>query len=255
MWYECGRLVIAGLDDTLANLLSSGASEDIINLVRNSPPEYQGHYINQLLRNPSLSKYDLTSGVIEAIDRRKSNVLPPTPFEIQISNMFLPNQQQWPLVYLKKLRANQIDGRNFTYRGFDGGTPEDQAWNINNIFRQIADWAKVVQIDDPRFQLAAYDFSQALNLSNEWHNMMAGRGGDKYYTPYERDEHGSIIDERVVYQFDDGWHISQLMNENDLAVEGNRMSNCVGGILSRSIRWTHKNIFSSRPKKSTNGYY
>lgn len=228
--------MIAGLEDTLARLLSDGTSEDIINLVRNSPPEYQGHYINQLLRNPSLSEYDLTSGVIGAMDKQKSNVLPSTPFEIQISNMFLPNQKQWPLVYLKKMRANQIDNRNFTYRGFDGGTPEDQIWNINTIFRQIADWARVVQTEDPRFQIAAYDFSQALNLSNEWHNMMAGKGSDKYYIPYQRDEHGNITDERVVYQFDDGWHISQLVNENDLTVEGNLMSHCFApGAMVRAL--------------------
>ena len=172
MWYQNSRIIIAALEDTLANLATRGVSEFILNRIRNSPPEYQGHYINQLMRNPLLSENDLITQVLTAVDKQKSHVLPPTPMELRIASLFVPSQQQWALVYLKKLRTNPT-ANNPTYRSFENGNAEDQDYNLNTVFNQIADWARVSLREDPRFQLAAYDFNQALNLSNEWHNMMA----------------------------------------------------------------------------------
>lgn len=235
MWYQNSRIIIAALEDTLANLAARGASEFILNRIRSSPPEYQGHYINQLMRNPLLSENELITQVLTAVDKQKSHVQPPTMMEKNIANLFVPSQQQWALVYLKKLRTNPT-ASNPTYRSFENGSAEDQDYNLNTVFNQIADWARVSLREDPRFQLAAYDFNQALSLSNEWHNMMAGKGSDKFYRPYQRDADGNIIDERVVYQFDDGWHISQLLDADDLTVEGNRMNHCFApGAMVRTL--------------------
>lgn len=248
MWYQNSRIIIAALEDTLANLAARGASEFILNRIRSSPPEYQGHYINQLMRNPMLSENDLITQVLTAVDKQKSNVFPPTMMEKNIANLFVPSQQQWALVYLKKLRTNPT-ANNPTYRSFENGNAEDQDYNLNTVFNQIADWARVSLREDPRFQLAAYDFNQALNLSNEWHNMMAGKGSDKFYRPYQRDDEGNIIDERVVYQFEDGWHISQLLDADDLTVEGNRMNHCVGGYCSEVMSGQSR-IFSLRDPRN-----
>ena len=115
MWYQNSRIIIAALEDTLANLAARGASEFILNRIRSSPPEYQGHYINQLMRNPMLSENDLITQVLTAVDKQKSNVLPPTMMEKAIANLFVPSQQQWALVYLKKLRTNST-ANNPTYQ-------------------------------------------------------------------------------------------------------------------------------------------
>lgn len=236
MWYGGFRLVLAGnLEDTLVNLESRGASDIIINRVRNAPLEYQGHYISHLMRNPLLSEQDLDAAVYRAVEKQQ-NSSTSTPLEQRISQLYLPQFQIWPLVHLRKLRSQQLGQNSFTYKGFEGGTPEDMQWNVMNTFQQIADWSRHSYQEDPYFQLAVYNFNQALSKSNDWHNFMAGQGSEEHYTPYQRDEDGNINDERVVFNYPDGWHIAQLKNANDLRVEGNRMNHCFApGALVRTF--------------------
>lgn len=250
MWYQDFRVITAALEDTLADLAAKGASEQVLNRVRTSPPELMGHYINNLMKNPMLSEYDLTTEAIKAKDKQQTwGVIPPTRFEQSIAQLYLPQFQAWPLVYLKKLRGQQLGIENFVYHGFDGLTPQDQLWNVQTTFQQIADWARYSVQENPYFQLAAYDFSQAMSKSNEWHNFMAGQGSEEHYTPYARDEDGKINDERVVFTYPDGWHISQVTDAGDLRVEGNRMNHCVGGYC-HSVNSGSSRIFSLRDPRN-----
>lgn len=250
MWYGNSKIVVAGLEDAIANLAANGVSEQILEYVRSSDQTHQGILINHLMKKPQ-SSWDELSNIIQNITERANSAFnQPTPFEQRIIKYFNPAFQAWPFVYLKKIRGNQIDKNNFNYQWFDGVAAEEKLWNIQNTFKQIADWSDYVLRENPYFQLATYDFSQAHKKSNEWHNFMAGQGNEEYYTPYKRDESGNVIDERVVYVYPDGWHISQLLNKNDLTVEGNRMNHCVGSYCEDVANGSTR-IFSLRDQRNS----
>lgn len=250
MWYQGNRYVIAGLEETLGMFAAQGVADFILDRIRGAPPEHKGHYINQLKLNPQATENDLITGVATALDSQKSFTPGPTMIENQIASLFPQHFQQWPLVYLRKMRLRPM-GRDFSYRGFDDGSNDlnNQYYNLQSFFQQIADWATYSWQQDPRFQLAAYDFAQASSLTKDWHDTMAGLGAGKQYSPYLRDEEGNVIDDRIVYNYPDGWHVTQVISKNDLQVEGNKMHHCVGGYCHNVAGGTSR-IFSLRDPRN-----
>jgi hypothetical protein len=149
------------------------------------------------------------------------------------------------------MRVSKAD--EIAYRGFDH-LSETQAYHaLKNLFDELYDWYRAMANDIRPFDLASHNLNQAIKLSAEWHKMMAGQGSGLYYTPMERDEDGLLIDERVVYYFDDGWFIMQLIDANDLKVEGNLMSHCVGSYC-HDVAAGDTRIFSLRdPQNKPHG--
>ncbi len=86
---------------------------------------------------------------------------------------------------------------------------------------EIRDWVRNVQPD-----IASYSPEQAIQSSDEWHQMMAGKGEGVNYEPTKP--------ELIMYGPEwrnpewQGWTIQRVMSENDLLVEGNKQNNCVG---------------------------
>jgi hypothetical protein len=250
VWYRENRLVTAALEDALGTLLSRGTSEEVINTVRSKPVNEQGFFIGQLMKNPLLSFEELNQAVTGKLQPQIRPENLPTPFEISVIKMFEAPQQLWAQVTLRKLRARPVDSSNYIYYWFPGRTPEEQEWNIIHEFERISHWAKAMLEEDSRFQLNAYKtFDEATQESNEWHRMMAGLGNDKYYTPFKKDEHGNIVDERIVYTYADGWRVVNVLEENDLKVEGNRMNHCVGSYC-RAVTDGKTNIYSLRDPRN-----
>jgi len=91
---------------------------------------------------------------------------------------------------------------------------------FDNYLGQIHDWyTRTINNEDAIF---SYDWDQARDASDEWHAAGAGKGEGKIYEPTNQ--------ELIVYSPPEwkGWSIQRVMSENDMLVEGNLMSHCVG---------------------------
>jgi len=253
MWYSAlpyKEIFAATFDEMVADFRAQGIPEETIAYLVQQQGADKGMAINYLKGNPSASLQDIQGHIYDSnLNARmrteqlqRSNA--PSMAERQIMDLFPETMQLWPQVQLRKLRLQKTP-KGYTYRGFDGGNEEDQGWNLQNTFQEIADWAKHAAREDPYFQLSTFNLQQAIERAKDWHIAMAGQGSNLTYTPYKRNEFGDLEDERVVYTYPDGWHISQVTNKNDLSVEGNRMNHCVGSYCS-DVEAGDLRIFSLR---------
>ena len=218
MWYRYSQNIQA-IKNRLTNL---GASQEVIDYIVNLPPEDISGHIGLVQKNPSIT-----------VDELKSQYKPKHHFEMpeEYKNI-LQKYNEYPAY--KNWVETQIR------KALHSRTP------INTeVFDFIFDWYRSMSEENKKFNINSYDLKRAIQLSEEWHKVIAGKGKGKIYTPLERDEYGNITDYRLVYKFDDGWYIVELNNQNDLMVEGNKMNHCVGSYWSKVQRGYAK-IFSLR---------
>ena len=72
--------------------------------------------------------------------------------------------------------------------------------------------------------------------TNEWEQILIGKGGGKFYNPADRE---------VVMSYPDGWNMVNVNSENDLDVEGAKMHHCVAGYWD-NVRTGTSRIYSLR---------
>ncbi len=219
-WYK-KYIYAQGADQYLASL---GASPEVIQYILSEENNSQ-LLINEFRKNPRLTTEQLRSFIFpqkNIIDpylereRRRATV-------ISNDNIF----QQWVLVNFRKIRKGRLPPENQVNRLNEVLNIEEQNkyLEFDEIIDQIADWYNSIQPD-----IASYSPEQAIQASDEWHQMMAGKGEGLYYE--------STKPELIMYGPEwknknwQGWTIQRVMSENDLLAEGNKMSNCVGSYCS-----------------------
>jgi len=218
MWYRIAQNIQA-IRNRLTNL---GASQEVIDYIVNLPTEDISGHIGLVQKNPSIT-----------VDELKSQYKPKRHFEMpeEYKNILqkyneYPAYKDWVETQIRKSLHSQ--------------TP------INTeVFDFIFDWYRSMSEENKKFDINSYNLKRAIQLSDEWHKVITGKGEGKIYTPLERDEYGNITDYRVVYKFDDGWYVVELDNKNNLMVEGNKMNHCVGSYWDE-VQHGDSKIFSLR---------
>ncbi len=233
MWYS--RTVLAAIEDAINALQSKGVSEGIIQFVHSLPNDKKGKAIGALNQNPSMMIDDLKS-LFESGYK-------PSGTEKQLVQDYDPRFQSWALYQYKLQRANKLND-----------DPYDDRWNYNKQLRdikdnldEIHDFWRVHSLDNPNYNIGTKSLEEAYEDSNEWHRAMSQRGSGKFYLPFERDESGQLIDEKIVHRFEDGSMMVRVEDPNDLDVEGSFMHHCVGS-YAKSVEYGDCTIYSLRNK-------
>jgi len=222
---EENKKFAASLNETLGNM---GLTQDIINFIQTSPnPTY---YIGLLKKNPGLTLLDLQNSV----KKTKNPEIPQyTNREIGAASYYTnrPGGEQfikWALHQIKKMRV----GKPELYQAYPDREPE---WwfdhersmiEIENKLGQIYDWYSRVLPNNRFVEITSYDWDHAWRMTEEWHRAAASKGEGKIYEPTNS---ANIVYGPTWSKPEwEGWTIQLVTSENDLSVEGNLMSHCVG---------------------------
>jgi hypothetical protein len=233
MWYS--RTIIAAIEDAINALKSKGVSESLINYIQNLPDNQKGKAIGALNQNPSMTLIDL-----EALFESGYK---PSAAELQLVNNYGPRFKSWALHQYKLLRSNKMTDDPYD----DRWEYKESLGRIKNSLDEIHDFYRTHSLDNPNYNIGTKSFEEALEDSAEWHNATAQRGSGKFYLPFERDESGQLIDEKIVHRFEDGSMMVRVEDPNDLDVEGNFMHHCVGSYADK-VEYGDCIIYSLRNK-------
>ena len=236
MWYY--RTVLAAIDDAINALRTKGVDEQKIDFVRSLPDNRKGKAIGALNQNPQMSIVDLQN-LFESSYK-------PSSQELLLVEDYDPRFKSWALYQYKLLRSHKLNDDpkddRWEYRkpiaGYDG---------VHHEIDEIHDFFRAHILDNPNYNLGTKSFQEAYDDSVEWHNAISQRGSGKFYLPFERDESGNIVDEKIVHRFDDGSMMVRVEDPNDLDVEGNFMHHCVGS-YARHVESGDCTIYSLRNK-------
>ena len=236
MWYY--RTVLAAIDDAINALRTKGVDEQKIDFVRSLPDNRKGKAIGALNQNPQMSIVDLQN-LFESAYK-------PSSQELLLVEDYDPRFKSWALYQYKLLRSHKLND-----------DPKDDRWEykqaitgyagIHHDLDEIHDFFRAHILDNPNYNLGTKSFQEAYDDSVEWHNAISQRGSGKFYLPFERDESGNIVDEKIVHRFDDGSMMVRVEDPNDLDVEGNFMHHCVGS-YARHVESGDCTIYSLRSK-------
>ena len=235
MWYN--RTILAAIEDAINALQSKGVSDQIIQFVHSLPNDKKGKAIGALNQNPSMMIDDLKSLFQSGYK--------PSSQELHLVQDYDPRFQSWALYQYKLLRANKLTD-----------DPRDDRWEykpmngyagIKDNLDEIHDFWRVHSLDNPNYNIGTKSLEEAYEDSVEWHRAMTERGSGKFYLPFERDESGQLIDEKIVHRFEDGSMMVRVEDPNDLDVEGNFMHHCVGS-YAKSVEYGDCTIYSLRNK-------
>jgi hypothetical protein len=236
MWY---RQVLSGTRKEF--LASLGVSPEIADWVETQPADAANVYTSALRNNPLMTQQELQAMTV----RQRSQEPPYTTWEMARAQDYPdPEFQNWVLVQLRKMRSGRGENGDYDYQ------PQGKL-GIVVALREIYDWFRFSKQNagldaqgQSRFQIASYDWSQANELSGEWHEVMAGRGQGLMYGP--------AAENAVVYRYGGdhaGWTIQLVTTENDLNAEGNMMNHCVGGYCE-DVNQGRSRIYSLRDERN-----
>jgi hypothetical protein len=212
------------LDETLTLLEEQGADLATINFIKNSEQSIKPLYVKYLKENPNANIYDLQNNVQQV--KKPENSL--SEEEQAVINSLDDFIKTWATSRLRQIKFLKPGGET-GYRYFEDYNSAQALMEIKNKFEEITDMVQYVGGEYSRFDLSTYNFKQAVELSDEWHEEMVEDGAGRFYTPILRNSKGEIVDNRVLKVFKNGWFIIDVDNENDLKVEGNKLNHCVGG--------------------------
>lgn len=217
---------IASPEEYLGTL---GAPPETIQWIMSQPNSQ--FFINEYRKNPSV---DVTS--LQPPEKREFQ---PTRKELQRAQWYAEDNpmRKWVLVQLRKLRTKP-------HPLSSGLMDYDYSVSMNYFdikTQEIDDWYRISNANEdmPNIDIASYTWDQAVAASNEWHSVAAGKGSGKLYEPTNPD---LIIFNPPEWQ---GWSIQKVISENDLLVEGNKMSHCVGDYYSQ-VKKGNSEIYSLR---------
>lgn len=201
------RYIHSDLNDLFVSL---NVPADIQQWIMQQPETMRPHYINAIKKNPQMP--------LQQLQQMTPKVKPKAPQfterEIWHTETFEEPFQLWARVQFRKMRQAYNPSRT--------GAP-DYAYSremrdIGRDLEFIYDWWK----GTGRPRIDNYTFEQAMQAQDAWHKAMAGKGEGLVYGP--------TLAEQVVFSPPEwkGWNVQKVITQNDLLVEGNLMSHCVG---------------------------
>ncbi len=158
-WYI--KQIFAQITELKNYLETLNTTPDIINYISSLDKQIAQFITNKVRKNPSL-----TLQQVQQI-QLPQKINPYLNTEISIANKYPSIMNKWILVNLRKMREN-----NDTYTQF-----------INEL-DEIKDWATMAE---PKPELASFDAFQAIEMSDRWHKMIAGKGDGLYYEPVKKE--------------------------------------------------------------------
>jgi hypothetical protein len=209
-WY---KIIIAG---NMADYLRSlGASEDIISYVNSIDQREAQFLVNEFRKNPTMNLQQLQN--IQAPEIMNPN----SPEETMFAEQFPEQMRKWVLVQMRQGRQGFNKPKHYENT--------KQALVMERM--SLTDWYRSTSPN-----LTDFTIDDAIRTSNDWHHEMAAQGEGGEYNPVNpnlivhgpswKDEEGKAIVEW------EGWSVQEVSSANDLEVEGNKMSHCVGSEFS-----------------------
>jgi len=251
-WYK--TIIAADTNDYLMSIGKDNSDiEKIIYTLQNMQREFDprkrilNFYVNEFRKNPFLSFEELFK--IPLPQKIKRNPLVnPSPREVTFMNLYTRGMGPWALrVSVEKWRQETglttYEEENINrYYGFLSSTAT-RANNLGIMLHTISDW---YGRSGERIDINGLTYQQALDRALKWHAEMAVKGEGKYYKN-KIIVHGpkwinpDTGEEEKQWE---GWTMQEV-KDDDLAVEGNKMNNCVSS-YKREVEEENTRIFSLR---------
>ena len=207
MWYR-----FASLQDEVEKLRTQGVSESILAVFSNPKYDFQtkGKMLGAVKQNQNITLEELEN---------LSGQNKPTREEKFILDRFESEKfRNWLFHKLKgwRIPPRKPDGEydhNLPMGGMDGQDANflEQALHMQNFVNNI------IEVD-PDYNLGLKSWEELLADTNEWEETLGGSSTGKFYNPNDR---------KVVMTYPDGWSMVELISENDIFVEGEKMHNCL----------------------------
>ena len=207
MWYR-----FANLQDEVEKLRTQGIDESILAVFSNPKYDFQtkGKMLGAVKQNQNITLEELEN---------LSGQNKPTREEKFILDRFESEKfRNWLFHKLKgwRIPPRKPDGEydhNLPMGGMDGQDANflEQALHMQNFVNNI------IEVD-PDYNLGLKSWEELLADTNEWEETLGGSSTGKFYNPNDR---------KVVMTYPDGWSMVELISENDIFVEGEKMHNCL----------------------------
>ena len=167
-WYFkiiLSQTTTSGLEGYLGSI---GATPDIIQYIMSQEDNSQ-MLTNEFRKNPQLTLQDIQQ--IQPAQQIDSY----TDYEKKVANPYPEPMKRWIMVNLRKLRIRK------------DWVQESERTGVHNFYMrlvdnlpQMLDW---VQRSTPSPDINSFSPEQAIEATNEWHEMISGEGEGKSYEP------------------------------------------------------------------------
>jgi len=250
-----------------------GVREDVISYITTLNPQLKQQAVGYLSKNPHTDVNTLMQQFRTPLEQKQNSN---TPEEMQLVSRYNNMEfQQWALVQMRKIRMafslrpeKPFDPRNpIRQEDLIQGQTSYNLHNISLILNEVFDWysrgiiparqamsqattpeekihvTNEYGVDNINTNLASLDLESAKELSDEWHEVISGKGNGLSYFGEKKED--------IVYgpQWKDpannGWTIKSVKTRNNLMTEGNQVGHCVGGYCD-DVEKGNTRIFSLR---------
>jgi len=225
MWYR-----FASLQDEVEKLRTQGINESILAVF--SDPKFddatKGKMLGAIKQNPNVSLIEL---------KNLSSQNKPTIEEKFILDNFTNRRfRNWLFHKLKSWRIQPPKPNGEYDHNIPSGGMNGEHANFLEQALHMQDFVNNISTNDPDYNLGLKTWEQVVEDTNEWEQILVGKGRGKFYNPADRE---------VVMSYPDGWNMVNVNSENDLDVEGAKMHHCVAGYWD-SVRRGYSKIYSLR---------
>jgi hypothetical protein len=207
MWYR-----FASLQDEVEKLRTQGVNESILALFSDTKYDNatKGKMLGAIKQNPNITLQELEN---------LSSQNKPTREEKFILDRFENERfKNWLYHKLKgwRIQPQKPDGEydhNIPMGGMNGEHANflEQAIHMQDFVNNILEV-------DPDYNLGLKSWEQLVEDTSQWEDTLHGSSAGKFYNPNDR---------KVVMEYPDGWNMVELISENDIYVEGEKMHNCL----------------------------
>jgi hypothetical protein len=157
----------------------------------------------------------------------------------------LPNLNEWLDSTMRKYLINKYDRtRGYTPKASDPdwmqGKTDLETVILDNALtdklQHLVDFLKNKMTTEPNFNLKSFQAEEAMKQSQEWLDRLKKKKS-------EEEQEG--VDYKVLMDLGNGWKWVDLISQNALTREGQKMGHCVGGYWDR-VKTGREKIFSLR---------
>jgi len=209
MWYR-----FASLQDELEKLRTQGIDESILALF--SDPKYdfptKGKMLGAIKQNPNITLHELENLSGQNKPSREEKFILDRFENEKFKNWLYHKLKGWRI---QPPKPNGEYDHNLPSGGMNG-----EHANFLEQALHAQDFVNNIEANDPDYNLGLKTWEQVVEDTNEWEQILIGKGGGKFYNPADRE---------VVMSYPDGWNMVNVNSENDLDVEGAKMHHCVAG--------------------------
>jgi hypothetical protein len=225
MWYR-----FASLQDEVEKLRTQGVNETILAVFSDSKFDNaaKGKMLGAIKQNPNITLQELENLLSQNKPTREEKFI--------LDNFTNERFKNWLFHKLKSWRIQpQKPNGEYDHNLPSGGMNGDHA-NFLEQALHAQDFVNNIEANDPDYNLGLKTWEQVVEDTNEWEQILIGKGGGKFYNPADRE---------VVMSYPDGWNMVNVNSENDLDVEGAKMHHCVAGYWD-AVRRGQSRIYSLR---------